>query len=132
MYENISSCVRVNDVYSDWFPINWDVKQGCVLSPTLFDMFINDLMQDIQALNIGIDLGKFKVGALLYADDVVVLGETEGDLQTTLDIVAACIANATAIVHGVNPETIKFMQPLMRKHLMNCLEQETLTPFPTY
>ena len=35
------------------------------------------------------------------------------------------IANATAIAHGVNPETVKFMQPLMRKHLMNCLEQET-------
>ena len=46
-------------------------------------MFINDLMQDIQALNIGIDLGDYN---LLYADDVVVLGETEGDLQTTLDI----------------------------------------------
>ena len=42
------------------------------------------------------------------------------------------IANATAIAHGVNPETVKFMQPLMRKHLMNCLEQETLTPFPCY
>ena len=52
-------------------------------------MFINDLMQDIQALNIGNDLGDHKLGALLYADDVVVLGETEGDLQTTLDIVAA-------------------------------------------
>ena len=83
MYENASSCVRVNDVDSDWFPINLGVKQGCVLSPTLFDMFINDLMQDIQALNIGIDLGDYN---LLYADDVVVLGETEGDLQTTLDI----------------------------------------------
>ena len=42
------------------------------------------------------------------------------------------IANATAIAHGVNPKTVKFMQPLMRKHLMNCLEQETLTPFPCY
>ena len=83
MYENASSCVRVNDVDSDWFPINLGVKQGYVLSPTLFDMFINDLMQDIQALNIGIDLGDYN---LLYADDVVVLGETEGDLQTTLDI----------------------------------------------
>ena len=55
MYENVSNCVRVNDDVSDWFSINSGVKQGCVLSPTLFDMFINDLMQDIQALNTGID-----------------------------------------------------------------------------
>ena len=89
MYKNASSCVRVNDVDSDWFPNNSGIKQGCVLFPTLFDMFINDLMLDIQALNIGIGLGDYNLGALLYADDVVVLGETESDLQTTLDIVAA-------------------------------------------
>ena len=78
MYENVSSCVRVvNDVDSDWFPINSGVKQGWVLSPTLFDMFIND---HIQALNIGIDFGDYNLGALLYADDVDVLGETGGDL----------------------------------------------------
>ena len=50
MYENVSSCVRVNDDNSDWFTINSGVKQGCVLSPTLFDMFINDLMKDDQDL----------------------------------------------------------------------------------
>ena len=48
-------------------------------------MFIND---HIQALNIGIDFGDYNLGALLYADDVDVLGETGGDLQTTMDIVA--------------------------------------------
>ena len=50
MYENVSSCVRVDDDNSDWFTINSGVKQGCVLSPTLFDMFINDLMKDDQDL----------------------------------------------------------------------------------
>ena len=60
-------------------------KLGCVLYPALFDMFINDLMKDIQDLNKGIDLGDYKLAALLYADDVAVLGETECDLQCILD-----------------------------------------------
>ena len=69
-------------------------------------MFINDLMQDIQALNIGNDLGDHKLGALLYADDVVVLGETEGDLQTTLDIVAAW-CNKWGL--SINPKKTKIL-----------------------
>ena len=63
--------------------INSGVKQDCVLSPTLFDMFINDLMQDVlrPLTGVGIDLGDNKLGVLLYADDVDVLDETGGELQ---------------------------------------------------
>ena len=38
IYENVSRCVRVNDDAFHWFSINSDVKHGCVLSPTLFDL----------------------------------------------------------------------------------------------
>jgi len=62
------------------------MSSGCVLPPTLFDMLINDFMQDIQALNTSIDLGEsdYRLAALLYAEDVVILGETKGDFQNIL------------------------------------------------
>jgi len=44
LYSKVSSCVKVNGELSEWFDINCGVKQGCVLSPTLFSMFINDLV----------------------------------------------------------------------------------------
>ena len=40
MYENVSCTVKVNDLYSDWFDVNTGVKQGCILSPTLFALYI--------------------------------------------------------------------------------------------
>ena len=52
-------------------------------------MFINNLMQNIQGLNKGIDLGDYELVAVLYADDVDVLGQTECDLKCILDTVEA-------------------------------------------
>lgn len=40
--------------------------------------------------------------------------------EGVVDCGVFAIANATAVAHGLNPETVKFIQPLMRKHLMNC------------
>ncbi len=66
------------------------VKQGDTLSPTLFNIFINDLANDVNSLNLGIDIhdiGGFRISIFLYADDIVLLGESEQDLQKMLDCV---------------------------------------------
>ena len=49
-----------------------------------------------------------------------------------MDCGVFAIANATVVAYGVNPETIISIQPLMRKHLMNCFEQAALTQFSVY
>ena len=43
-------------VITDWFDVNRGLKQGCILSTLLFKMFINDLVDDIKKLNIGINI----------------------------------------------------------------------------
>ena len=49
-------------------------------------LYINDLVEEIKASGIGVHYENDVIGILLYADDVVLLAESENDLQTLLDI----------------------------------------------
>jgi len=85
--------VKVNDELSEWFDINCGVKQGCVLSPTLFSMFINDLVGDIHNSGKGVQCGTYTFTSLLYADDLVIIADKEEDLQAMLNNVSTGSCN---------------------------------------
>ncbi len=72
---------------TDWFQTYCGLIQGDTLSPTLFNIFINDLVDDVNSLNLGVFIDGHRISILLYADDIVLLGETEKDLQKMLDSV---------------------------------------------
>lgn len=61
----------------DWLPVDIGVKQGWILSPILFSMYINDLGLAIKALGKG--LNNERVSTLLYTDDIVLISETEDE-----------------------------------------------------
>ena len=61
------------------------MKHGDNLSPTLFVLFINDLVNKLNSLRYGIQVGTYKINALLYDDDIVILTENETILQKLLD-----------------------------------------------
>ena len=48
-----------------------------MLSPLLYNMFINNLVETIKGLGIWVDIGQEKVSILMYADDLVLLAETK-------------------------------------------------------
>ena len=56
------------------------------MSPVLFNLFINSLVNEVKALDIGVDINGEKICILLYGDDVILLAEKESDLQLLLDI----------------------------------------------
>ena len=47
-YKNVRVKVRVNDVESDWFDSKVGVRQGDTLSPLLFNIFINDIVETMK------------------------------------------------------------------------------------
>ena len=59
------------------------MKQSCNLPPTLFDIFANDLVNEINGHDLGFDIGDQKLAMLLYEDDIVMMAKTE-DLQIML------------------------------------------------
>ena len=66
------------------------VKQGDNLSPTLFALFINDLAEELKTLNCGISINGVSLCCLLYADDLLLLSDTEDNMQRMLDYVSYC------------------------------------------
>ena len=88
MYHNPKSRVILNGMATDWFECPIGVKQGDIISPTLFAIYINDLAESLKESGLGIPLEDELICVLLYADDVVLLAETEEDLQILLDIVS--------------------------------------------
>ena len=94
MYNNIKSCVSVNNTISSFFTINCGVRQGDNLSPILFSMFLNDLedFMDTERLNgISIDVESdqfvffIKIFVLLYADDTIILADNADEFQACLN-----------------------------------------------
>ena len=106
LHEGMKGCVLYDGEQSGSFNINTGVKQGCVIAPTLFSIFLAafiSLAAVDQAKGVGIiyrtdgELFKMrrlktktKVKAtsivdLQYADDCAIAAHTEADLQNTLD-----------------------------------------------
>ena len=68
LYSQSSACVRLNNIYySGWFETKSGVKQGDPLSPTLFCIFLDDLITEINNIDIGISMGNIKI--LVLQDD---------------------------------------------------------------
>ena len=85
LYENYSCSVRVNGKFTEPFYISNGLKQGCIISPTLFKIYINDLVEDINSLGKGITTPDGQVSLLMFADDIVLMAADEADLQVMLD-----------------------------------------------
>ena len=62
------------------------VKQGCVLSPMIFNLFINDLPDQFDDLCDPVVIADHKVQALMFADDVMVLSESANVLKRAINI----------------------------------------------
>ncbi len=57
------------------------LRQGCILSPVLFSVFIDGLAQEVKKIG-GAEFGKIVVSLLLFADDIVLIAENAKMLQS--------------------------------------------------
>ena len=89
LYKNQKACVRIAGVLSDWFSIQKGVRQGCILSPYLFNIVSETVMRKaLENYRGGVIIGGRKITNLRYADDIVLLASSVTELQDLVDRVA--------------------------------------------
>ena len=88
LYDNVKAQVKFSGIETDFFDISEGVKQGCVLSPVLFCIFIHEFTKLLEAHDVGVRIHNIRVGSLFWADDVVLIANDEQELQKMLQIAA--------------------------------------------
>ena len=112
MYDEVWSAVLVDDVASDWFKLRIGLRQGCVLSPLLFDIFINGVANDLNVKGLGVPVdASLRLSILLFADDLVLIASTPGDLQRMLDEVSQYCSKWRSDVNLKKTEVVIFGDP---------------------
>ena len=78
--------VKWDNHYSEWFPILAGVRQGGVLSPDLYSIYIDDLISILRSSGVGCHYISAFAAAFFYADDMALLAPSLKGLQKLIDI----------------------------------------------
>ena len=84
MYDKTSQALKINNITTKEFKTYRGVRQGCIMSPRLFNLFINDIPTLFDDCCSPAKLLNDKLSCLMYADDLVLLSEDEKGLQNCL------------------------------------------------
>ena len=87
IYLDLILFVRVENHVSEWFPVNVGFRQGSVMSPWLFNVYTDGVVQEVnvRVLGKGLELlsangGRFEINQLLFADDTALVADSEEKL----------------------------------------------------
>jgi len=84
------TCVKCNGYNSHFFRLLAGVRQGGVLSPFLFAVFIDSVVKKIKSTGVGCHYFSARVSVFLYADDILLIAPSVSALQILL---SACTRN---------------------------------------
>ena len=88
LYSNSKCAVKMSNTRSNFFPYYKGVRQGCILSPLLFNLYINELATIFDRTNSDpfiLPNGNKLSCLLLYADDLIILSKSRFRLQKCID-----------------------------------------------
>ena len=114
LYDGVRSRIRINDSDTDWFELAEGLRQGCVLSPLLYAIFINSLADALKTAAAngsvqGVHLTERAIDQLLllmFADDIVLVAESLEDLQQMANVLAE---HARKWRYQINLKKTKYM-----------------------
>ena len=86
LYAVQEATIRTGRGITDCFQIRKRVRQGCILSPCLFNLYAEYIMRNagLQATQAGIKIAERNINNLRYADDTTLMAESEEELKSLL------------------------------------------------
>lgn len=112
LLSNTYACVQLsNTIQTAWFSNDYGVRQGDNISPTMFSLFINDLVSYLKEKCPVLHLGDAALNCLLYADDMVLIAENEQDLQLMLDELYNWCSQWRLKVNETKTKVVHFRKP---------------------
>ena len=86
LYADQKATVRTGHGTTDWFQIGKGVRQGCILSPCLFNLYAEYVMRNagLEETQAGIKIAGRKLNNLRSADDTTLMAESEEELKSLL------------------------------------------------
>ena len=86
LYVGQEATVRTGHGTTDWFQIGKEVRQGCILSPLLFNLYAKYIMRNagLDEAQAGIKIARRNSNNLRYADDTTLMAVSEEELNSLL------------------------------------------------
>ena len=86
LYAGQKATVRTGHGTTDWFQTGKGVRQGCILSPCLFNLYAEYIMRNagLDEVQAGIKIARRNINNLRYADDTTLMAESEEELKSVL------------------------------------------------
>ena len=86
LYAGQEATVRIGHGTTDWFQIGKGVRQGCILSPCLFNFYAEYIIQNVRLdeSQAGIKIARRNINNLRYADDTTLMAEREEEMKSLL------------------------------------------------
>ena len=86
LYADQEATVRTEHGLTEWFKVEKGVRQGCILSPYLFNLHAEHIIRNagLEETEIGVKIAGGKINNLRYADDTTLMAENEEDLKNLL------------------------------------------------
>ena len=86
MYAVQEATVRTGHGTIDWFQIGKGVRQGCILSPCLFNLYAEYIIRNagLEEAQAGVKIARRNISNLRYADDTTLMAESEEELKSLL------------------------------------------------
>ena len=85
LYAGQEATVRTGHGKTDWLQIGKGVRQGCILSPCLFNLYAEYIMRNagLEEAQAGIKIARRNINNLRYADDTTLMAESKEELRAS-------------------------------------------------